>query len=483
MFVFAFLDRAAAGALLPGCFCTRAGRNVNHVITPAIFNAWVLGIIRYGGTALARKTVGFKTFGCKLNQYDTDFLKQVFHDAGYTVAEQGPFDLIVVNTCAVTSRSAAKCRQAIRRGARSGARVLVTGCYSQVAKEELEDVPGVIAVTGVLDRQSLVDIAEKAMSSGETAVDVRPHEKGQAFQETPVREPSLTRVFLKIQEGCNDYCTYCIVPYARGPSRSRPVDSILQEARGLVEKGYKEIILTGTHIGLYGQDLTGQKVDLPLVVRMLTGIEGLLRLRISSLEPHDVTPELVHCLRFPQVCNHLHLPIQSGSDRVLQMMGRRYDVGTFFNIVGQVRRVAPDVGLTADVIVGFPGETEQDFESTLEVIRQVRFSRLHVFKFSARPGTPAYGFPGKVPGQEKERRSKAVISLGKELSLDFHRKLIGREVEVLVEDDRTRDGMLQGVTRNYVRAWFHGPDRLRGKVIEVRARHASAQGLLCETVS
>lgn len=431
---------------------------------------------------MAKNTVSFKTFGCKLNQYDTDFLKQIFEDAGYQVEESGPSDLIVVNTCAVTSRSAAKCRQAIRRGARSGAKVLVTGCYSQVAKEEIEDIPGVIAVTGVPDRHSLVDIAEKALLNGDVVVDVKPYNKGLAFEETPVREPSLTRVFLKIQEGCNDYCTYCIVPYARGPSRSRPLESIVSEARYLVGQGYKEIILTGTHIGLYGQDLSGNHVDLPLVVRLLTEIEGLLRLRISSLEPHDVTHELIHCLRYPQVCQHLHLPIQSGSDRILKMMGRQYDVNTFLNIVDQVRKVAPDIGLSADVIVGFPGETQEDFEHTLEVIRRVKFSRLHVFKYSARPGTPAHRFPGKIPGNMKTKRSKAVISLGRELSLEFHRKLVGREVEVLVEDDRTRDGLLQGVTRNYVRTWFQGPDKLKGEVIEVRGHKALAQGLLCETL-
>jgi threonylcarbamoyladenosine tRNA methylthiotransferase MtaB len=441
---------------------------------------------------LAETRIGFKTFGCKLNQYDTDFLKQAFHDAGFSAPGRGPFDLVVVNTCAVTARSAAKCRQAIRQAARSGAKVLVTGCYSQVAQDELKDLPGVIAITGVPDRESLAEIARTALSTGETVVDVRPYSSGEVFQETPVREPSLTRAFLKIQEGCDDYCTYCIVPYARGPSRSRPLDSIIEEARDLVVKGYKEIVLTGTHIGLYGKDLSkqdstgqnldGDDLDLPAVVRRLTGIDGLLRLRISSLEPHDVTPELVHCLRFPQVCNHLHLPVQSGSDRVLGMMGRRYDVATFLDIVSQVRRVAPDIGLSADVIVGFPGETEEDFESTLDVIRKAKFSRLHVFKFSPRPGTPAFGFPGKVSGKEMERRSKAVIALGKELSLDFHRKLIGREVEALVEDDRARDGRLQGVTRNYVRTWFDGHDELKGQVIVVRAYQASPEGLLCEPV-
>jgi threonylcarbamoyladenosine tRNA methylthiotransferase MtaB len=435
--------------------------------------------------AKAKKTVSFRTFGCKLNQYDTDFLKQAFEDSGYEIRDSGPSDIAVINTCAVTSRSAAKCRQAIRGAARAGAKVLVTGCYSQVAKEELIDIPGVIGITGVLDRQALVDIAEKALSTGDVIVDVRAHEKGTPFQDTPVREPSLTRAFLKIQEGCDDYCTYCIVPYARGPSRSRPLDAVLEEARYLVEKGYKEIVLTGTHIGLYGLDLgpgVSQKTDLPLVVRLLSEIQGLSRLRISSLEPHDVTPELIHCLRYPQVCHHLHLPLQSGSDRVLKKMGRRYDAKAFLDIVESVRKVAPDIGLSADIIVGFPGEDEEDLQHTLEIIRTAGISRLHVFKYSPRPGTPAYRFPGKVPEKEKENRSKAVISLGRELSLEFHRKLVGKTVEVLIEDDRTRDGLLQGVTRNYVRAWFEGPEELKGKIAEVRGREASDEGLFCEPI-
>lgn len=435
--------------------------------------------------AKAKKTVSFRTFGCKLNQYDTDFLKQAFEDSGYEIRDSGPSDIAVINTCAVTSRSAAKCRQAIRGAARAGAKVLVTGCYSQVAKEELIDIPGVIGITGVLDRQALVDIAEKALSTGDVIVDVRAHEKGTPFQDTPVREPSLTRAFLKIQEGCDDYCTYCIVPYARGPSRSRPLDAVLEEARYLVEKGYKEIVLTGTHIGLYGLDLgpgVSQKTDLPLVVRLLSEIQGLSRLRISSLEPHDVTPELIHCLRYPQVCHHLHLPLQSGSDRVLKKMGRRYDAKAFLDIVESVRKVTPDIGLSADIIVGFPGEDEEDLQHTLEIIRTAGISRLHVFKYSPRPGTPAYRFPGKVPEKEKENRSKAVISLGRELSLEFHRKLVGKTVEVLIEDDRTRDGLLQGVTRNYVRAWFEGPEELKGKIAEVRGREASDEGLFCEPI-
>lgn len=446
---------------------------------------------------MVKKTVSFRTFGCKLNQYDTDFLKKVFRDKGYEVKEKGPTDLVVVNTCVVTSRSAAKCRQAIRNAARAGSKVLVTGCYPQVAKEEIMDIPGVIAVTGVRNRANLVSLAEKALRTGKKVVDIRPHDKAELFEETPVEYPSLTRAFLKIQEGCDDFCTYCIVPYARGPSRSRPLERILAEARRFVARGYKEIVLTGTHLGLYGNDLSSCKREFEVrafsskdicearlglsdVVREICKIDGLTRLRLSSLEPHDLTDDLIDCLRLPQVCHHLHLPLQSGSDAILKKMGRRYSAKTFLSMVDKVRKVAPDVGISTDIIVGFPGETDDDFRRTIQVAREAAFSRIHVFKFSARPGTFAYRFPERVPERQKTERSRELISLGKELSLDFHRKHIGRPLEILVEDDRTHDGFLQGVSRNYIRCWLSGPDELKGKLVRVLGRSATDEGLMCE---
>lgn len=466
------------------------------------------------------KTVSFKTFGCKQNQYDTDFLKESFQGRGFAVVDDGPADIVVVNTCAVTAKGASKCRQAIRSAVREGAKVVVTGCYPQVALSEIADIPGVIAISGVRGRAELAGLVEKALLTGEKIVAVKPHvgqrsgaaasapsraDSGESsgggaaaieeFEETPVSAPSLTRAFLKIQEGCGDFCSYCIVPYARGPSRSRPAERVLAEAAGLVAKGYKEIVLTGTHIGLYGQGvdacpLSGDPADpqgdrdtpqpLPDIIRLVAGIPGLIRLRVSSLEPHDVTDDLLDCLRLPQVCHHLHLPLQSGSDRVLCAMGRRYDVAGFLDVVRRARRVAPDIGVTADVIAGFPGETPEDFDETLRVAREARFSRIHAFKFSARPGTKAYGLPDKVSERQKEERISTLIAAGRELSLDFHRKHVGRSMEVLVEDDRTGDGLLTGVTRNYIRCFFQGADGLKGKVVPVSVRTASASSVQCD---
>lgn len=412
------------------------------------------------------RTVSFRTFGCKQNRYDTDFLRESFEKKGFKVV-QGDADVVVINTCAVTSRSAQKCRQAIRAAARRGAKVVVTGCYPQIAAGEVSRIPGVMVVSGVRERSRLPDLVLEALERGEPIVDVKPHVQDEEFEDTPVERPDLTRAFLKIQEGCGDFCTYCIVPYARGPSRSKSPESVVEEAERLVRSGYKEIVLTGTHIGLYGGGGA-----LPKLIERVSRIDGLIRIRVSSLEPHDVTPELIACLRLPNVCQHLHLPLQSGSDRILRMMGRRYDVALFMDIVRKARKVAPDLGLTTDIIAGFPGETEADFQETLSVMKEAAFSRVHAFKYSDRPGTRASGFRDKVPERVKEERVSQVIALGRELSEDFHRRLVGRDFEVLVEDDREKDGLLAGFTRNYVRCRFPGDDDLKGKVIGVTVQEA-----------
>ena len=434
---------------------------------------------------MPNRTVSFKTFGCKQNQYDTDFLRERFEAKGFRVVESGPSDVVVVNTCAVTSKAAAKCRQAIRAASREGAKVVVTGCYAQVAQDELRALPGVIALTGVRGRDRVADLVERALSSGDTLVDVVPHvvpgsasPQQEPFEETPVRSPALTRAFLKVQEGCGDYCAYCIVPFARGPSRSRRLESILDEARALVERGYKEIVLTGTHIGLYGKEAPGFP-PLSQVIREVSLVPGLLRLRVSSLEPHDVDEDFLDVLRLPQVCHHLHLPLQSGSDRILRAMGRRYTAASFLDTVDRARRIRPDAGITTDVIAGFPGETDKDFEDTLNVLRRAGFSRIHAFKFSSRPGTRASALPGRVPDKVKEERVARLVALGRELSLDFHRKHVGRSVEVLVEEDRAGSGLLTGVTRNYIRCYFEGKDDMKGHVVSATVKEALESSVLC----
>ncbi len=421
-------------------------------------------------------TVFVKTFGCRQNQYDTDYLKELFRRRGYRVVEEGPADIVVINTCAVTGRSAAKARQAIRAFARQGAKVVVTGCYSQIAPDQVADLPGVVAVSGVRGKDLALEALEEALKDGpgQTVVKIRPHEKGELFEEAFVEHPTLTHAYLKVQEGCDDYCTYCIVPFARGPSRSRPLKEVLKEAEKLIRMGKKELVLTGTHLGLYGPP------PLSTLVKEICRLPGLVRLRLSSLEPHDVDDELLDCLRMPQVCHHLHLPLQSGSDRILKLMGRRYTLASFAKIAESARRIAPDLGLGTDIIVGFPGETDQDFQSTLRALRDIGFSRVHAFRYSARPGTRAAALPGKVPEKEKSTRLKEVLKVARELSLSFHRRYVGVPVEVLVEEEPYR-GMLTGVTRSYVRCWFYGKPDWAGELREMVPTKATSQGLIAAT--
>lgn len=421
-------------------------------------------------------TVFFKTFGCRQNQYDTDCLKELFRRRGYRVVEEGPADIVVINTCAVTGRSAAKARQAIRGFARQGAKVVVTGCYSQIAPGQVAGLPGVVAVSGVRGKGLALEALEEALKdgSGKIVVKIRPHEKGELFEEAFVERPTLTHAYLKVQEGCDDYCTYCIVPFARGPSRSRPIEEVLKEAEKLIGMGKKELVLTGTHLGLYGPP------PLSTLVKEICRLPGLVRLRLSSLEPHDVDDELLDCLRMPQVCHYLHLPLQSGSDRILKLMGRRYTLASFAKIAESARRIAPDLGLGTDVIVGFPGETGEEFQSTLRALRDIGFSRVHAFRYSARPGTRAAALPGKVPEKEKSARLKEVLRVARELSLRFHRKYVGVPVEVLVEEKLDR-GMLTGVTRSYVRCWFDGKPDWAGEIREIVPTKATSQGLIAAT--
>ena len=418
-------------------------------------------------------TVFFKTFGCRQNQYDTDYLKELFRNRGYRVVEEGPADIVVVNTCAVTGRSVAKARQAIRSFARQGAKVVVTGCYAQVAPEHVAGLPGVVAVSGVRGKGLALEALDEALKGAaeKPVVRVLPHRKGEVFEGGLVEHPTLTHAYLKVQEGCEDYCTYCIVPFARGPSRSKPVAEVLKEAEKLIAAGKKELVLTGTHLGLYGPP------SLSSLVKEICRLPGLLRLRLSSLEPHDIDDELLDCLRIPQVCHHLHLPLQSGSDRILNLMGRKYTVASFARIAESARLIAPDLGLGTDIIVGFPGETDRDFESTLRALRDIGFSRVHAFRYSARPGTRAASLPGKVPEKEKSARLKEVLTVARELSLEFHRNYIGVPVEVLVEEKPDR-GMLTGVTRSYVRCWFDGRPDWAGEIKEIVPTKASFAGLI-----
>ncbi|MBE0466138.1 MAG: tRNA (N(6)-L-threonylcarbamoyladenosine(37)-C(2))-methylthiotransferase MtaB [Candidatus Desulforudis sp.] len=425
------------------------------------------------------KTVAFHTLGCKVNQYETQGLAALFRERGYQVV---PFeeraDVYVVNTCTVTHIGDRKSRQVVRRAVRNNpdALVLVTGCYAQVSPAEVSGIPGVDLVIGTTGRERIVDLVEEASRGRRPVLAVEDVEKAPGFEELPGVDDQggRTRAFIKVQEGCRDFCTYCIVPYARGPLRSRPSETVLALAARLVDEGHRELVLTGINLGAYGCDLGDQ--NLAGLVRRLARIRGLLRLRLSSVEPHEITPELVEAVaENPVCCPHFHIPLQSGSDTVLDRMGRRYSTADYASLLELIRARVPEVAVTTDVMVGFPGETDAEHRDSLACVRRLEFTGLHVFVFSPRRGTPAASSPGQIPYRAKQERSREMLALDRELRHRFYSRYRGRKVEVLVET--VADGVASGYTRNYLRTFFKTDSELVGQVVELYVEGAERGNL------
>ncbi|AEG16179.1 RNA modification enzyme, MiaB family [Desulfofundulus kuznetsovii DSM 6115] len=429
------------------------------------------------------RTVAVTTLGCKVNQYESAALATLFRERGYKVVDfSEAADIYVINTCTVTHLGDRKSRQLIRRATRNNphARVVVTGCYAQTSPEEVLSIPGVDLVVGTRDKSRIVDLVEELESrkEGPLAV-VRDVFADQDYEELPVPAlPSRVRAFLKIQEGCNNFCAYCIIPYARGPLRSRDPENVLAEARRLVAGGFKELVLTGIHTGAYGQDRPGGP-DLAGLVECLAEIPGLVRLRLSSVEPMDITGKLVDIMATrPNVCRHLHIPLQSGDDTVLARMRRHYTTAWFRELVQRVRGCVPGIAITTDIIVGFPGETDGQFENTFNFVREMAFARLHVFKYSPRQGTEAASFPDQISAPVKEARSRRMIALGDELARSFAAKHIGREVQVLVEEELPeKAGFFAGLTDNYLRVIFPARKNPVGELVTVRVEEIEGADL------
>lgn len=428
------------------------------------------------------KRVALATLGCKVNQYDSAALAAIFRERGYRqVAFTDLADVYIINTCTVTHLGDRKSRQLVRRAVRTnpGALIVVTGCYAQVYPEKVAVLPGVDLIVGTGDRAKIVDLVEATVKGAGPVQVVSSLAPGCAFEEiTALPLHERTRAFLKIQEGCHNFCTYCIVPYARGPLRSRRPENILAAARALVAAGYKEIVLTGIHTGAYGQDLTGG-ITLAGLLSRLALIPGLARIRLSSIEPHDITLELVETLTgSPVFCRHLHVPLQSGDNQVLQRMGRRYTAGEYARLVQVLRENIPGLGLTTDVMVGFPGETSEQFNHTYQFLRETSFSRLHVFKYSPRPGTAAANLPEQVEPGRKEKRSRRLIKLSEQLAVNFAASLLGEKLEVLVERRLpAKDGWYEGFSDNYVRVALPGYEGLIGEIVYVIAEEVQDTGI------
>lgn len=414
--------------------------------------------------------VALTALGCKVSQVDTEAMEGLFKKRGYEIVPFGEIaDVYVINTCSVTSLGDRKSRQMIRRARRQNenAIIAVTGCYAQVAPEKIKGMEGVRVILGTKDRARIVDDVEQAMESG-LINRVSSVMEADAFEEIPLYEmPSRTRAFLKIEDGCQNFCSYCIIPYARGPVKSRRLSNIRQEAEKLAAAGFQEIVLTGIHLGAYGKDLPG-KITLVDACREVLKVPDFRRLRLGSLESVELSRELFDLIREEnRFCAHLHLPLQAGSDAVLKAMNRHYDTAEFARLIRKVEEALPGVAISTDVIVGFPGETEKLFQESLDFAAQMNFSRMHVFPYSRRKGTPAAEMDGQVPEPVKKSRVHRMGELAERKAREFHQKFLGKTMEVLFET--TREEISDGLTENYIRVYTEDtvdPGRIYGVRLE-----------------
>ena len=434
-----------------------------------------------GSQSLTPVTVAFATLGCKLNQSDTTEVQALLEAEGFrTVPFETPAQVYVINTCTVTARADYSDRQAIRRAVARNpeAVVVVTGCYAQTNPGAVAAIPGVDLVLGTRDKYALPELLEQVRKRARPLVQVSDVFAARALPVIPVRRftPGYTRAFVKVQDGCQHRCSFCIVPLARGGSRSQPVEVVVEQTEALVGAGYAEIVLTGVDLGHYGWDLS-PRTTLAALVRRLLDVRGLARLRLSSVLPAYFTEELVELLVGDRrICRHLHVPLQSGADRVLRAMRRPYTARMYRALIERLAGAIPDLGLGADVITGFPAETDADFETTEALVQALPFTYLHVFSYSDRRGTEAAGRPApRVPPTTIRERTTRLRRLGAAKQLGFRHAQVGRELEVLVLDHKEREaGRLVGLTDNYLEVAFPGSDaHLRGFA---RVRAAGLEG-------
>lgn len=420
-------------------------------------------------------SVAFCTLGCKVNFYDTEAMWQLFKKEGYEQVdfETSTADVYVINTCTVTNTGDKKSRQMIRRAIRRNpdAVIAVTGCYAQTSPADIMAIPGVDLVIGTQDRDKLMTYIAQVQQQRKPVNAVRNIMKTREFEELDVPNfADHTRAFLKIQEGCNNFCTFCIIPWSRGLSRSRKPDSVLQQARRLVASGYKEIVLTGIHTGGYGDDL--DQYGLADLLRDLDKIDGLERIRISSIEASQIDEDMIRVLNdSPKMCRHLHIPLQAGDDDILRRMRRKYVTAEFADKIARIREAMPGVAITTDVIVGFPGETEERFEAGYRFMEQVGFAEMHVFPYSKRTGTPAARMDDQVDEEVKHARVHKLIELSERFQVEYAQQWVGRELVVIAEGQpkgRTGQGLMAGYTDNYLYVVFAGDESLRGKLCRVR---------------
>ncbi|NLD19920.1 MAG: tRNA (N(6)-L-threonylcarbamoyladenosine(37)-C(2))-methylthiotransferase MtaB [Clostridiales bacterium] len=402
--------------------------------------------------------VAFHTLGCKVNQYESEAMAEAFRREGYIVVDEREYaNVYVINTCTVTAVADKKSRQYIRRMKKVNpdSIVVVTGCYAQISSDEVGAVQGVDIVAGTNEKGRLTEYVKNFAEDRIKQIHIKGYEELDVYEETGcvTSTENRTRAYIKVQEGCNRFCTYCVIPYARGKVRSRELADIVSEAEALVRAGYKEIVLTGINTALYG----GEKAASPgieEVIRAMDRIDGDFRIRLSSLEPAVVNADYVKRLfKYDKLCHHMHLSAQSGSDRVLAAMNRPYSRKQYMEIVRALRDFDPHYGISTDIIAGFPGEKEADFEESCSLVRECDFCKTHVFKYSKRPFTKAAGMEGHVAPQVKNRRSDGLQEVGKEAADKFFVRCIGEEAFVLMEDIDEEKGIITGYADNYTRVY------------------------------
>lgn len=414
-----------------------------------------------------KKTITVLTLGCKVNQYESESMIESFKNAGYQVVESDTADYYVINTCTVTSISDRKSRQFMRRArkANPNAVIAVVGCYSQVSPEQVEAIEEVNVVLGTNEKKDITKYLESATSTSKI-VQVGEIMKTKSYDEMSIEDTvDKTRVFMKIQDGCNQFCTYCIIPYARGPIRSRNPENIITEAKVLASKGFKELVLTGIHLSSYGLDL--KTTSLIEIIETLDKIEGIKRIRLGSLEPKIITEEFVTRLsKLNNFCNHFHLSLQSGSDTVLERMNRRYSTEVYYEAVNLINKHLDKASFTTDIIVGFPGETDQEFEETCEFVKRVNFSKVHIFKYSPREGTKAAVMKEQIHGEVKTNRSHGLQDLCTDVEKKYNESFIGQVLPVLFEE--VVEGHFEGLTEGYLRVAVRSLDNIVNTIRNVR---------------
>lgn len=419
---------------------------------------------------MSKKKVAFTTLGCKVNMYDTEAMSELFQKKGYEIVDFDKFaDIYIINTCTVTNFGDKKSRQAIRRAKKINpdAIVVATGCYAQVAPDDVKKIDGINIVTGTKNRNDIVKIVENYSDKTKIINMVNNVMKKVDFENLSVNNlKGRARAYLKIQDGCDRFCSYCIIPYARGPVRSRHPDDVILEVKKLAENGYKEIVLTGIHVASYGKDL--KNVSIEKILEQVHETDGIERIRLSSIEPLIVTDSFIETIKkLPKLCEHFHLSLQSGCDRTLKRMNRQYTTAEYKTAAKKIQKLYPNAAITTDIIVGFPGETEEDFNKSLNFAKEIAFAKIHVFPYSPKIGTKAAEYPNQISSEIKNLRSKKLITVSNELNKKFLSNYINKEKDVLFER-HIGNNIYEGHTTNYITVHAKSEKDISNKILRVK---------------